>query len=45
MDDLMNIVKYIRQSGLLIKGVIETAKNEAKDKKADFIVYYKYIKC
>ena len=30
MDDIMKIVKSFEKSGLLIKGVSETIKNEAK---------------
>ena len=29
MDDIMEIVKSLEESGLLIKGVSETIKNEA----------------
>ena len=31
MDDIMKIVKLLEESGLLIKGVRETIKNEAKE--------------
>ena len=37
MDDSMKIVKSLRESGLLIKGVIETIETEAKNKKMDFL--------
>ena len=30
MYDIMKIVKYLEESGLLIKGVSKTNKNEAK---------------
>ena len=30
MNDIMEIVKFLEESGLLIKGVSETIKNEAK---------------
>ena len=30
MNDIMKIVKSLEESGLLIKGVSETIKNEAK---------------
>ena len=30
MEDIMKIVKSIEESGLLIKGITETIKNEAK---------------
>ena len=33
INDIMKIIKYLQQSGLLIKGVEESIKNEAKDKK------------
>ena len=31
MDDIMKIVKSLQESGLLIKGVSETIKNEVKE--------------
>ena len=34
MNDVMKIVKLIEESGLLIKGVSETIKNEAKEQKS-----------
>ena len=37
MNDLMKIIKYLQESGLLIKGVNETIKNEAKEQTADFL--------
>ena len=33
MDDIMKIVKSLQESGLLIKDVSETIKNEAKEQK------------
>ena len=30
MNDIMKIVKYLEESGLLIKGIAQTIKNEAK---------------
>ena len=33
MNDIMKIVKSLEESGLLIKGVSETIKNEAKEQK------------
>ena len=33
MDDIMKIVKSLQESGLSIKGVSETIKNEAKEQK------------
>ena len=38
MEDLMKIVKSIKDSGLLITGVGETTKNEAKEQKGGFLV-------
>ena len=37
MEDIMKIVKSLEASGLLIKGVSETIKNEAKEQKRGFI--------
>ena len=37
MDDIMKIVKSLQESGLLIKGVSETIKNEAKEQKWGFL--------
>ena len=36
MEDIMKIVKSLEESGLLIPGVSETIKNEARKKKEDF---------
>ena len=33
MDDIMKIVKSLEEPGLLIKGVSEIIKNEAKEQK------------
>ena len=33
MNDIMKIVKSLEESGLLIKGISETIKNEAKEKR------------
>ena len=33
MNDVMKIVKSLKESGLLKKGVSETLKNEAKEQK------------
>ena len=38
MEDLMKIVKSIKDSGLLITGVGETTKNKAKEQKGGFLV-------
>ena len=40
MDDLIEIVKSLEDSGLLLKGVTESVQNEVKNKEADFLVYY-----
>ena len=37
MEDIMKIVKYLEESGLLIKGVNETIQNEAKEQKWGFL--------
>ena len=39
-NDIMKIVKSPEKSGLLIKGFRETIKNEAKEKKEDFLDSY-----
>ena len=36
MEDIMKIVKSLENSGLLIKRVCETIKNEAKEQKGGF---------
>ena len=36
MEDIFKIVKYLEDSGLLLEGVSETIKNEAKVKKGGF---------
>ena len=33
MNDIMEIIKYLEESGLLIKVVSETSKNEGKEQK------------
>ena len=37
MNDIMKIVKSLEESGLFIKGVTETIKNEAKEQKGGFL--------
>ena len=37
MNDIMKIVKSLEESGLLIKGVSEAIKNEAKEQKGRFL--------
>ena len=39
-NNLMQLVKSLGESGLLIKGITETIKHEAKEKKVDFLVCY-----
>ena len=36
MNDILKIVKSLEDSGILLKGVIETIKNEAKERKGGF---------
>ena len=38
MEDIMKIVKLLEESGLLIKGISETIKNEAKKQKGGFLL-------
>ena len=47
MSDIMKIVKYLEESGLLIKDVSETIKNEAKKTKRRVSQYViiRYIRC
>ena len=35
MNNIMKIVKCLEETGLLIKGVSETIKNEVKDQKGE----------
>ena len=37
MNDIMKVVQLFRASGLLIKGVSQTIKNEAKEQKGGFL--------
>ena len=37
MNDIIKIVKSLEESVLLIKGVSETIKNEAKEQKGGFL--------
>ena len=37
MDNIMKIVKSLGESGLLIKGISQTIKNEAKEQKRGFL--------
>ena len=40
MNDIMKKTKSLKESGLLIKGVSETIKNETKEKKEDLSECY-----
>ena len=37
MEDIIKIVKSLEDSGLLLKGVIETVQNEVKEQKGGFL--------
>ena len=37
MEDILEIVRSLEDSGLLLKGVSETIKNEAKEQKRGFL--------
>ena len=37
MEDLIKIVKYLEDSGLLLKGVTESVQNEVKEQKGGFL--------
>ena len=37
MEDIMKVVKSLEESGLLIKEISETNKNEAKEQKDGFV--------
>ena len=38
MDDIVKVVKFLQESGLLTKDVNETIKNKAKEQKGKFII-------
>ena len=38
MKDIMKIVTSLKESGLLIKGIIETIENETKEQRVGFLV-------
>ena len=40
MDDIIKIVKFLEDSGLLLKGVTETVQNEVKKQKGEFLSIY-----
>ena len=37
MEDLIKIVKSLKDSGLLLKGVTESVQNEVKEQKGEFL--------
>ena len=37
MEDIMKIVKSLKDSGILLEGVSETIQNEAKEQKGGFL--------
>ena len=37
MEDIIKIVKYLEDSGLLLNGVTETIQNELKEQKGGFL--------
>ena len=37
MDDILNIVKYLEDSGALLKGVSETIQHEVKEQRGGFL--------
>ena len=37
MNDIIKIIKSLEESGLLVKGVSETIKNEAKEQQGAFL--------
>ena len=45
MDNIMKIVKFLEDSGLLMKDVNETIKNESKAKRLISLHVITYIKC
>ena len=40
MEDIIKIVKSLKDSGLLLKGVSEAVQNEVNEQKEDFLVCY-----
>ena len=40
MNDIMNTVKSLQESGLLIKGLVKQLKIKQKNKKEDFLECY-----
>ena len=44
MEDIIKIVKSLKDSGLLLKGVSETIQNEIKEEKGGFLSIIRYIR-
>ena len=43
MEDIMKIIKSLEESGLLIKGISQTSKNETQEQKWNcFQCHYEY---
>ena len=40
MKGILEIVKHLEESSLLVKGVSKITENEAKEKKVDFFPFY-----
>ena len=40
MDDIIKIIKSLKESGLLVKRVSKAIKNEAKEQKGGFLECY-----
>ena len=45
MEHILKIVKSLEDSGILLKGVSETIKNEVKDQEGGFQHVIRYIRC
>ena len=43
IEEIMKIVKFLEESGLLTKSVSETIENEAKEWKADFLACHEVL--
>ena len=39
MEEIMKIVKSLEESGLLIKGISQTIKNEAKEQEGLYFIF------
>ena len=37
MNDIMKVIKFLKDSGLIIKGVNQTVKNEAREQNGEFL--------